>query len=73
MLTLSHPRIEPMPINGQTASKFFEVIETAMDKAGGGKYRAFNLVAALQEVGFKIEALSPEEVPATPIRAVEAA
>lgn len=50
-------------INGQTATKFFEIIEQAMDQAGGGKYRAFNLVTCLQEIGFKIEAIAPDEMP----------
>jgi hypothetical protein len=66
-LTLSIPK-EPhvSKIDGATALQFFVGIEKAMDEAGGGRYRAFNLVTALRRIGLGIVAIDAPAVPAEP-------
>lgn len=41
-------------ITSAVAVRFFSDIDAAMEKAQGGKYRAFNLVAEMDALGFDI-------------------
>lgn len=53
-------------IDGATALKFLAGVESAMDAAGGGKYRAFNLVTELQRIGIGLVAVEVPPVAAAP-------
>lgn len=43
---------------GSTAVQLFEAIDGAMEKAQGGRYRAFNLVEALNAVGLDVRPIA---------------
>lgn len=64
MLTLTFCEgTETMEIDGQTALKFFNDIDTCMKTAGVGQYRAFHLVTELGAIGLRIVRCEPEPKP----------
>lgn len=62
-----------MPISGKDALAFLAGVEKAMDEAGGGKFRAFNLLAELERIGLGIVSLeqAPDDAPKDATSAVD--